>query len=99
MSAAANSYDALKNHLLAALSADEFRRVKSKLEPLSFKLGEVIYESGDKIDYVYFPTGNCLNAVRYGEWRDRRNRSDWKRWFKRTCALFGRRHDHEPEKR
>ncbi len=40
MSSAANSYDALKNHLLAALPADEFLRVQSKLEPLSFKLGE-----------------------------------------------------------
>jgi len=50
MSAADNPNDALKNHLLAALPADEFRRVKSKLEPLSFKLGEVLYESGDKID-------------------------------------------------
>ncbi len=50
MSAAANSYDALKNHLLAALPADEFARVKSKLEPVSFKLGEVLYESGDKLE-------------------------------------------------
>ncbi len=56
MSAAANSSDALKNHLLAALPADEFGRVKSKLEPVSFKLGEVLYESGDKLDCVYFPT-------------------------------------------
>ncbi len=56
MSAAANSSNALKNHLLAALPADEFGRVKSKLEPVSFKLGEVLYESGDKLDCVYFPT-------------------------------------------
>ncbi len=56
MSAAASANDALKNHLLAALPADEFTRVTSNLEPVSFKLGEVLYESGDKMDYAYFPT-------------------------------------------
>ncbi len=63
MSAAANPNDALKNHLLAALPSDEFVRVKSKLEPLSFKLGEVLYESGDKMDYVYFPTTAIVSML------------------------------------
>ncbi len=56
MTAAAYANDALKNHLLATLPADEFTRVKSNLEPVSFKLGEVLFESGDKLDYAYFPT-------------------------------------------
>ena len=56
LDAAANSNNALKNFLLAALPAAEFARVSSKLEPVSFKLGEVIFESGDKLDCVYFPT-------------------------------------------
>jgi len=56
MFAAANTNSALKNHLLAALPADEFTRVRSKLESVSFKLGEVLFESGDKLDCVYFPT-------------------------------------------
>ncbi|MEJ7699195.1 MAG: Crp/Fnr family transcriptional regulator [Pyrinomonadaceae bacterium] len=63
MSAAANSHDALKNHLLAALPADEFVRVKSYLEPVSFKLGEVLYESGDKMDCVYFPTTAIVSML------------------------------------
>ncbi len=47
---------ALKNFLLAALPVAEFTRVYSKLEPVSFKLGDVIFESGDKLEYAHFPT-------------------------------------------
>jgi len=53
---AANLNNALKNHLLAALPADEFLRVASKLKPIFLKLGEVLYESGDELDCAYFPT-------------------------------------------
>jgi CRP-like cAMP-binding protein len=60
---AANINDALKNHLFAALPADEFARLKSKLEPVSFKLGDVLYESGDKMDYVYFPTTAIISML------------------------------------
>ncbi len=56
MFAVASSTDVLKNHLLAALPIDEFARVKSKLEQVSFELGDVLFESGDKLDCVYFPT-------------------------------------------
>ncbi len=56
MSIVANPNDALKNHLLAALPDVEFARVFSKLEPVSQTLGEVLYESGDKLDCAYFPT-------------------------------------------
>ena len=48
--------NALKNHLLAALPDDEFKRIHSKLELVSFDLGEVIFESGDKLHHVHFPT-------------------------------------------
>ena len=63
MSADANSNDALKNYLLAALPEDEFVRVQSKLEPVSLKLGEVLYESGDKMDYIYFPTTAIISML------------------------------------
>ena len=63
MPAAANSKDALKNFLLAALPADEFVRVLSKLEFVSFKLGEVLYESGDRMDYVYFPKTAIISLL------------------------------------
>ncbi|MCY7348418.1 MAG: Crp/Fnr family transcriptional regulator [Pyrinomonadaceae bacterium] len=54
--AAANTNNALKNFLLAALPAAEFARVHPKLEPVSFKLGDVLFESGDKLLYAHFPT-------------------------------------------
>ena len=60
---AAKPNDALKNHLLAALPAGEFVRVRSALEPVSFKLGEVLYESGDKMDYAYFPTTMIISML------------------------------------
>ena len=55
--------DALKNYLLAALPADELARVKAKLEPVSFKLGEVLYESGERMDYAYFPTTAVISML------------------------------------
>ena len=61
--AAVNINNAQKNYLLAALPADEFVRLKSKLEFISFKLGDVIYESGDKMDYVYFPTTAIVSML------------------------------------
>jgi CRP-like cAMP-binding protein len=63
MSVTAKSTDALKNYLLTALPVDEFSRVKSNLEPVSFKLGEVIYESGDKMNYAYFPTTAIVSML------------------------------------
>ena len=55
--------DALKNHLLAALPAGELARIKTKLEPVSFKLGDVLYESGNKMDYAYFPTTAIISML------------------------------------
>ena len=63
MPAAANPNDAQKNYLLAALPEVEFERIKSKLEPVSLKLGEVLYESGDKLKYAYFPTTTIVSML------------------------------------
>jgi len=63
MSAAVKLNDALENYLLAALPDDEFAHVKSKLESVSFKLGDVLYESGDKMDYAFFPTTAIISML------------------------------------
>jgi CRP-like cAMP-binding protein len=47
--------DFKKNLLLAALPTDEWNRWKSQLELVELPLGEVLYESGDTLKYVYFP--------------------------------------------
>lgn len=49
MPATPHTDDARMNHLLAALPADEFDRLKPDLERVSLKLGEVIYESGEQL--------------------------------------------------
>lgn len=59
----ATANDALKNRLLAALPEDDFERVKSNLEPVAFKLGEVLYESGEKMNCVYFPTTAIVSLL------------------------------------
>jgi CRP-like cAMP-binding protein len=45
-----------QNHLLAALPAEIFERIFPYLELISMPLGEVLYESGGQLQYVYFPT-------------------------------------------
>ena len=55
--------DALMNHLIAALPDDEFIRIKPTLEPVSLALGEVIYESGEQLDYIYFPTTAIISLL------------------------------------
>lgn len=45
-----------QNHLLASLPAAEFRRMAPHLELAPMPLGDVYYESGGKLQYVYFPT-------------------------------------------
>ena len=53
--------DPNQNHLLAALLDAEFNRLASHLELISMKLGDVLYESGDKLQYVYFPTTSIIS--------------------------------------
>jgi len=45
-----------QNHLLAALPRAEFERLEGTLELVPLLLGEVLYESGDQMQHVYFPT-------------------------------------------
>ncbi len=52
-----------KNFLLASLPDVELERVQSHLVPISLKLGQVLYESGDKLDYVYFPTTALISLL------------------------------------
>ncbi len=63
MSANAASNNALRNYLLAALPTDELSRIESKLQSIFLKLGDVLYESGDKMDYVYFPTTAIVSML------------------------------------
>jgi hypothetical protein len=45
-----------QKHLLDALPASDYERVASHLELVPMKLGDVLYESGATLRFVYFPT-------------------------------------------
>ena len=55
--------NSLKNHLLAALPQSEFVRIEPSLESVSLALGEVLYESGDRMTHVYFPTTAIISLL------------------------------------
>ena len=54
----------MNNQLLDALSGAERKRLRPRLELVDMPLGDVIYESGRHIDYVYFPT-TCIVSLLY----------------------------------
>ena len=52
-----------QNHLLDALPASDYARVASHLELIPMKLGDVLYESGATLRYVYFPTTSIISLL------------------------------------
>lgn len=50
-----------QNHLLAALLNAEFDRLSPHLELVPMRLGDVLYESGEKMQYAYFPTTSIIS--------------------------------------
>jgi CRP-like cAMP-binding protein len=53
---------ALENAILAGLSPSGSTRLQSRLKPVSLTFGQVLYEPGNTIRHVYFPT-NCLISL------------------------------------
>lgn len=56
-----STHDPNHNHLLAALLDAEFDRLAPHLELVPMLLGDVLYESGGKLHYVYFPTTSIIS--------------------------------------
>ena len=52
-----------QNHLLDALLKAEYDRLTPDLEHVELKLGEVMYESGGLLKYVYFPTTSIISLL------------------------------------
>src|SRR5688572_20478967 len=52
-----------ENRLLAALPSDDYERLLPQLANVSFALGEVVYEFGGQLDYVYFPTTAIVSLL------------------------------------
>lgn len=55
---------AQRNQLLSALPRPEFERILPHLKRVPMPLGKVLYESGDKLEHVYFPT-DCIVSLLY----------------------------------
>ncbi len=62
--AAAAPHNPHRNHLLSALPPSDYERLAAHLELIPVKLGNVLYESGDQLRYVYFPT-TCIVSLLY----------------------------------
>jgi len=52
-----------QNHLLAALPATEFERLNEELELIWMPIGKVLHDSGDRLQYAYFPTTSIVSLM------------------------------------
>lgn len=52
-----------KNRLLAALSSSTYQRLSPHLEQVHLQHGEIIYEMGGAVRYVYFPFDALISLV------------------------------------
>lgn len=51
------------NQLLDALPASDYERLGTHLELVPMALGDVLYESGSQLQYVYFPTTSIVSLL------------------------------------
>jgi CRP-like cAMP-binding protein len=63
MPASANTTAPTQNRLLAMLPREEYERILPHLNHISFSLGEVIYESGGLMHYIYFPANAIISLL------------------------------------
>jgi CRP-like cAMP-binding protein len=59
----ASPHSPTQNYLLAALPPEEFARIASRLELVEMPLGQVLYESGGRLQHVYFPTTSIVSLL------------------------------------
>ncbi len=52
-----------ENRLLAALPPEDYQRLLPQLQQVPFSLGEVVYEFGGQLDYVYFPITSIVSLL------------------------------------
>ncbi|MES2547399.1 MAG: Crp/Fnr family transcriptional regulator [Pseudomonadota bacterium] len=55
--------DPRQNHLLDALLNSEYDRLFPNLEFIKLTLGQVLYESGEQLNHVYFPTTSIISLL------------------------------------
>jgi CRP-like cAMP-binding protein len=52
-----------RNHILATLPPEEFKRLMPGLELVTFRLNETVFEAGEPARYVYFPQDSVICLV------------------------------------
>lgn len=57
------THEPRQNYLLAALPAEDLARLKPKLTLVPLTLGDVLYESGSRQRWVYFPTTAIVSLL------------------------------------
>jgi len=60
---AANSQTPKQNHLIGALPVAVYERLLPHLDPIVLPLGWSVYESGDRMEHVYFPTEGIVSLL------------------------------------
>jgi CRP-like cAMP-binding protein len=60
---AAARHSPRQNHLLNALPPGDYERLAPFLEPVPMSLGDVLYEPGMRMRYVYFPTTSIVSLL------------------------------------
>jgi hypothetical protein len=51
------------NTLFAALAREEYEHLPPALEPVEFSLGNIVYEPGGHLGYLYFPVTAIVSLV------------------------------------
>src|SRR6478736_4075453 len=59
----ADRADPHQNHLLNALPAADYARLKPHFEHVALNLGDVLYEPGGRMRFVYFPTTAIVSLL------------------------------------
>jgi hypothetical protein len=64
VTASREPHSPFENLLLSALAVQDYEALLPHLQPVTSSLGKVVYESGGRLDHVYFPT-NCVVSLLY----------------------------------
>jgi CRP-like cAMP-binding protein len=62
-------HDTIDNRILSSFSLAEWTRLRPATQSVSLPAGQVLYESGGRLDHIYFPTTaviSCLYTMRDG---------------------------------
>jgi CRP-like cAMP-binding protein len=63
MSSTLSTSPALGNFILSALPAADYERIASSLTPVSLRLGDILFEPGERVRQIYFPIASLVSML------------------------------------